>query len=182
MTQIAEKLGDIENPTLESKIDIPIKTINFYVSGLADKDKDGGWCTIMNANVKGVEYTKKLAGYGKETTDTRMTLVGLLAALNKLKFKQDEFYFINFYTHSVQVSQALNKNLKQWKKNNFRTTVGTLVKHADLYKELSDFIDNHMLSIKTIRQAKNYAEPLKQSANISAEYVLKAKLDIYEVI
>lgn len=165
-----------------SEIKSPIKKVEFYVTGVADRHKDGGWCSILNSEIEGKDYTKRMAGYGKQTTDTRMTLIAFLSALKQLKFKKDVFYFVTLYTSSVQLSQALNVNLENWKKTNFNTKQGELVKHADLYKEISDFLDTHMLSVQVFRQAKSYEEKFKEASNVAANYVMKAKLDLYEVI
>ncbi len=171
-----ESLGGI------TEIESPVKKVSFYVTGVSDRQKDGGWCSILNSEINGTDYTKRIAGYGKGTTDTRMTLIAFLASLKQLNFKKDVFYFVTLYTSSVQLSQALNVNLETWKKTDFTTKSGDMVKHADLYKEIADFLDTHMLSVQVFRQAKSYEEKFKEASNVAANYVMKAKMDLYEII
>ncbi len=85
----------------------------------------------------GVPYSntatkKEMSGGEAETTNNRMELMGVIAALSVLK----EPCIVSLYTDSQYIANAINEGwLKSWIAHNWKRKTGP-VKNADLWKEM----------------------------------------------
>lgn len=153
--------------------------IDMWVSGTADKEKDGGYCTLMQCTVKGRVVTKTLAGYGSDVTVTRMTLRAVVEGLKSLKQKA----IVHIYTQIPQVSAGINKNMYTWANNDWRKNNNEKVRHADLWSQVHFLVKEKTIGIK-VHYQKESPNP---DANLyvihqSSEYVMRAKKTLKEVI
>jgi ribonuclease HI len=166
-----------------SKSDFDKMMINLWVAGNVDKQHNGGWCSQLHCVINGQEYSKFIGGYAKETTVTRMTLIGILNGLRALK--KERAVFVNIYTTVVQVSSGLNKNMYKWATSNWLTTKGTPPQHMDLWKEIYDILndDSRVITYRVFLQNAETRDSPNRLLTIhrSAEYLMLGKKDRYEV-
>jgi ribonuclease HI len=70
---------------MNEKLDFDKLRVELWVSGSVDKDRNGGYAALLACNLLGRPYTKLLAGYGSDTSVTRMTLKAVIAGLKAIK-------------------------------------------------------------------------------------------------
>lgn len=85
----------------------------------------GGWAFIATDGKNVAERY----GNEKDTTNNRMELTAVLNAIRAAQ-KHDEF---EIHTDSQYVKNGMQKWLKNWKKNNWRTADKKMVKNQDLW-------------------------------------------------
>lgn len=104
----------------------------------------GGWGAILVYN--GAE--KELSGGEKETTNNRMELSAVIAALSALK----EPCKVTLTTDSQYVVNAIEKGwLSSWKKNSWRKSDKSAVLNVDLWRELDGLLSKHDVSFVWVR-------------------------------
>lgn len=151
--------------------------IEMWVSGTANAKRDGGYCVKLQSVMEGRTYTKMLAGYGKDTTVTRMTLKAVLEGLREIKKKA----FVHIYTGIPQVSSGLNKEIHKWAANGFKKANGDILKHEDLYRQIYALLQEKTMSWKVHYMADSPAPDSNiQVIHTSSEYAMKAQQIIYE--
>lgn len=90
----------------------------------------GGWAAVVISQNKKVE----LFGGEQLTTNNRMELTAAIKALEYCISKKEKD--INICTDSVYVKEGITKWIKNWEKNNWRTSDKKEVKNIDLWKQL----------------------------------------------
>ncbi|MDR5047784.1 MULTISPECIES: RNase H family protein [Bacillus cereus group] len=157
--------------------------VDLWVSGSVDQEKNGGWCSYLHSCINGQDYTKKIGGYAKDTTATRMTLNAILSALKLLK--KDKPIIIHIYTSVAPVSAGLNKNMHKWASNNWLTSKGVYPQHLDLWQEIFDILtdSSRVIAFKVhLQNSANHQDHYRlHTISTSAEYLIKGKKDLYEV-
>ena len=101
----------------------------------------GGWAAIILCDDK----KNEIYGGEKLTTNNRMELTAAIKALefcseqdkDQLTLKQ-----IKVYTDSVYVKDGITIWIKNWTKNNWKTSDKKNVKNIDLWKKLKDLVDS----------------------------------------
>ncbi len=93
----------------------------------------GGWAAIILNN--GVE--QEIFGKEKYTTNNRMELLAVINALKKIEDNSQ----IVINTDSKYILDGINKWIKNWKINDWRTSNNKDVKNSDLWKEL-DYLNS----------------------------------------
>jgi len=97
----------------------------------------GGWAAIIIEENKNNE----IFGGEKLTTNNRMELMaaikGLEYCLNQNK-KQQSLNHIKIFTDSVYVKEGITVWIKNWEKNNWKTSDKKNVKNVDLWKRLKE--------------------------------------------
>ena len=83
--------------------------------------------------MKEVEYTECPSGE-KETTNNKMELTAVIKALTAAK-NHDE---IEIHTDSQYVKNGMESWIKNWKKNNWKTSTKKPVKNVELWKQLDE--------------------------------------------
>lgn len=153
--------------------------VDVFLSGSVDQEKNGGWCAHLHSHINGRSYEKTLAGFGVDTTPTRMSLKALVETLKTIKNP----VFLHIYTTSVQISTGIHKNLKNWELNDFHTKTGQPVKHNDLWRQIHELLPEKTLGYKVhLQNQTNTPDPYRLKAvHTSSQYALKAKQVIYEV-
>lgn len=114
-----------------------MKTVEIYTDGACSGNPGpGGWGAILRYN--GSE--KELSGGEAQTTNNRMELTGVIAALSALK----EPCIVELYSDSKYVIDALDKGwarswrLKGWKKADKKPAL-----NPDLWETLLELTEKH---------------------------------------
>ena len=104
----------------------------------------GGWAAvILNNNEK-----KELFGGEKLTTNNRMELTAAIKGLEyclKQEKEQLSFKQIKIYTDSTYLKDGITIWIKNWAKNNWKTSDKKNVKNVDLWKKLKDLIKSKQI-------------------------------------
>ena len=90
----------------------------------------GGWAAVVISQNKKVE----LFGGEQLTTNNRMELTAAIKALEYCISKKEKD--INICTDSIYVKEGITKWIKNWEKNNWKTSDKKEVKNIDLWKQL----------------------------------------------
>ena len=114
-----------------------MKHVDIYTDGACRGNPGkGGWGAILV--YEGRE--KELSGGESMTTNNRMELSAVIAALSALKEPCD----VKLTTDSQYVVNAIEKGwLASWMKNNWRKSDKSAVLNIDLWKELVSLLDKH---------------------------------------
>jgi|GEM_PF-2809311 len=151
--------------------------IEMWVSGTANADRDGGYCVKLHSVLGGQHYTKLMAGYGKDTTVTRMTLKAVLEGLREIKKKA----FVHIYTGIPQVSAGLNRDIHKWAQNDFKKANGQQLQHEDLYRQIYALLQEKAISWKVHYMSDSPSPDSNiEVIHTSSEYAMKAQQNIYE--
>ena len=114
-----------------------MKTVTIYTDGACSGNPGpGGWGAILSYN--GAE--KELSGGEAETTNNRMELMGVIAALSALK----EPCIVELYSDSNYVIATLSKGwVYSWQKNGWRKADKKPALNVDLWEQLLLLIEKH---------------------------------------
>ena len=114
-----------------------MKTVTLYTDGACSGNPGpGGWGAILEYN--GVE--KELSGGEDSTTNNRMELGGVIAALSALR----EACEVDLYTDSKYVCDAVEKGwLAGWQKRNWIKSDKKPALNVDLWERLLPLIATH---------------------------------------
>ena len=114
-----------------------MKTVTIYTDGACSGNPGpGGWGAILVYN--GVE--KELAGGEAMTTNNRMELPGVIAALSALK----ESCTVELYSDSKYVIDALDKGwARSWQKKGWIKSDKKPALNPDLWETLLGLTDRH---------------------------------------
>lgn len=106
-----------------------------YTDGACNKQRIGGY----GAYLKHDSDELKLSGYELDTTNNRMELMGVIAAIEKLNQPCN----ITLYTDSVYVKEGISNWIHKWKLNNWKTANRKDVLNKDLWLRLDEAIKKH---------------------------------------
>ena len=126
-----------------------MKTVTIYTDGACSGNPGiGGWGAILTYNGK----EKVISGYDKETTNNRMEVYAIIAALRCLK----EPCHCLVYSDSAYVTEAFNQGwLDNWQRNNWRTAGKQAVKNVDLWQALLIEITKHKVEFIKVKGHAN---------------------------
>ena len=122
-----------------------MKHVKIYTDGACRGNPGrGGWGAILV--YEGRE--KELSGGEKETSNNRMELSAVIAALSALK----ESCKVTLTTDSQYVVNAIEKGwLESWKKNGWRKSDKSAVLNVDLWRELEPLLEKHEVEFVWVR-------------------------------
>ena len=114
-----------------------MKTVTIYTDGACSGNPGpGGWGAILAYNGR----EKELSGGEAETTNNRMELTGVIAALQALK----EPCIVELYSDSKYVIDALSKRwVYAWQANGWRKADKKPALNADLWEVLLTLVEKH---------------------------------------
>ena len=109
--------------------------INIYTDGACSGNPGkGGWGAYIEAE----NSVEELSGYENSTTNNRMELTAVIKSLEYIQNPVE----INIFTDSKYVMEGINSWIKNWKKNNWKTSNKKPVKNKDLWEKLDSLIIN----------------------------------------
>ena len=122
-----------------------MKHVNIYTDGACRNNPGrGGWGAILV--YEGRE--KELSGGEPMTTNNRMELSGVIAALSALK----EPCLVTLTTDSQYVVNAIEKGwLESWSKNGWKKSDKSRVLNVDLWEKLLDLLDVHKVEFVWVK-------------------------------
>lgn len=121
-----------------------MKEVTIYTDGACSGNPGpGGWAAIL---IYG-KHEKELSGGEAETTNNRMELSGVIAALGALT----ERCSVTLYTDSQYIERAVNEHwLDSWKKRGWRRREGP-VKNLELWQELDRLLGEHSVAVRWVK-------------------------------
>lgn len=121
-----------------------MKEVTIYTDGACSGNPGpGGWAAILKYG----PHEKELSGGEAETTNNRMELSGVIAALGALT----ERCSVTLYTDSQYIERAINEHwLDGWKKRGWRRKDGP-VKNLELWQELDKLLHAHEVSVHWVK-------------------------------
>jgi ribonuclease HI len=118
----------------------PDKKVEIYTDGACSGNPGpGGYGVILVYKGK----RKELSGGFRRTTNNRMELMALIAALGSLK----ESCAVTIHTDSKYLMGGFEKNwVAKWKANGWRTSAKEPVQNQDLWMRLDSMLEEHVPS------------------------------------
>ena len=110
----------------------------------------GGWGAILRAGAT----EKELSGGEPETTNNRMELMAVIAALEALK----RSCRVEITTDSNYVKDGISRWIRNWRRNGWRTADRKPVKNADLWQRLDSLIGSHEVDWRWVRGHAGHIE------------------------
>lgn len=110
----------------------------------------GGWGAVLRFD----QQEKDLSGGEKDTTNNRMEMMAVIAALEALKRPCQ----VTITTDSQYVMKGMTEWLPGWKARNWRTASKQPVKNADLWQRLEKAASIHQLTWQWVRGHSGHPE------------------------
>ena len=95
----------------------------------------GGWAAIILDG----KNEKIISGSKNNTTNNQMELFAAIKALSNFNKKK----YFKIFTDSNYVKDGITKWIKNWKKNNWKTSAKKPVKNQELWKKLDKLVKFH---------------------------------------
>ena len=137
--------------------------ITIYTDGscLGNPGK-GGWAAIIFIEEKKI----KIKGSKKNTTNNQMELMAPIQALKKIPPGKK----VEIYTDSKYVKMGITEWIKNWKKNNWKTSSKKKVKNIEFWKELESLSEKHQIKWSWVKghSGNTYNEEVDQLAREAA--------------
>lgn len=119
----------------------------------------GGWAAILIwGNIE-----KIITGREHNTTNNRMELMSVIAALGSLKYACE----ISLYTDSKYVQLGIQQWLPNWRIKNWRTASGQMVKNRDLWEKLDLLAKPHQINWHWVKG--HSGDPLNEKVDFLAK-------------
>ena len=121
-----------------------MKTVNIYTDGACRGNPgDGGWGVLIEYE----NISKEYFGGEKNTTNNKMELKAAIHGLSVLKESCD----VNITTDSKYVMDGITSWIENWKKNNWKNASKKDVKNKDLWIELDNLTDKHLIKWEWVK-------------------------------
>ena len=135
-------------------------TIKIYTDGACSGNPgNGGWGALIQENDNEI----KINGGELNTTNNRMELTAVIKALELFERSVE----IEIYTDSKYVMQGITEWIKNWKKNQWKTSQKQDVKNKDLWIELYNL--NNSLNVKWNWVKAHAGDPLNEEVDLLAK-------------
>jgi ribonuclease HI len=110
----------------------------------------GGWAALLRYR----GHEKEIAGGEPDTTNNRMELMGVIAALEALKRPSP----VRLITDSAYVKNGVNQWMRRWKANGWRTADKKPVKNQDLWERLDRALGDHRIEWQWVKGHAGHTE------------------------
>jgi len=110
----------------------------------------GGWGAILRTR----DTEKELSGSEKQTTNNRMEMMAVIAALEALKRP----CHVTITTDSQYVLKGMTEWLAGWKAKNWKTAAKKPVKNVELWQRLDKAISQHEVKWEWVRGHQGHVE------------------------
>jgi ribonuclease HI len=129
-----------------------MKKVEIFTDGACSGNPGpGGWGAILRYN----GHEKRISGGAPETTNNRMELSGVIAALSQLK----EPCEVILTSDSRYVCDAIQKGwAESWRKNGWRKADKKPALNSDLWEQLLDLLAVHHVTVKWIKGHAGHPE------------------------
>ncbi|MDR2089708.1 MAG: ribonuclease HI [Clostridiales Family XIII bacterium] len=142
-----------------------MKPVNIYTDGACSgnqhKANIGGWGAILEY----AGHEKELFGGEANTTNNRMEMTALLAALRTLK--KPDLHVRVFADSAYLLNCFRNKWYMNWRRNDWKTSKKEPVENRDLWEHLLEFLNIHKISFFKV---KGHVNPNGNDAALRAAY------------
>lgn len=110
----------------------------------------GGYGAVLKyKNMK-----KELSGGYKHTTNNRMEILAVVAALGILK----EQCYVHITTDSQYVKNGISSWIKSWKRNGWKTSTKSPVKNVELWQKLDELCSQHQIEWHWVKGHSGHTE------------------------
>ena len=134
------------------------KKVKIFADGAArgNPDGPGGYGAILQyTDTAGQLHEKELSEGFEKTTNNRMELLGVIAALECLRFPCD----VDVYSDSKYVVSAFNENwIESWQKNGWKTASRQPVKNRELWERLLRAMEPHAVDYHWVKGHAGHPE------------------------
>ena len=134
------------------------KKVKIFADGAArgNPDGPGGYGAILQyTDTAGQLHEKELSEGFKKTTNHRMELLGVIAALECLRFPCD----VDVYSDSKYVVSAFNENwIESWQKTGWKTASRQPVKNRELWERLLRAMEPHAVDYHWVKGHAGHPE------------------------
>jgi ribonuclease HI len=129
----------------------------------------GGWGALLSAGAR----AKEISGAENPTTNNRMELRAVIAALEALKRPSQ----VRLFTDSQYVRRGIIEWLAQWKARDWKTADRKPVKNQDLWQQLEQAAARHRIEWHWVRGHSGVAgnERADALANAAIDTLLELK-------
>ena len=103
----------------------------------------GGYAAVLLS----AQHRKEISRGYRHTTNQRMELMAVIAALKELKQPAE----VKLYTDSEYVRRGITSWLKEWKRRGWMTTSKTPVKNRDLWEQLAAETERHTVQWQWVK-------------------------------
>jgi ribonuclease HI len=120
------------------------RVVDIYTDGACRGNPGpGGWAAVLSAG----GHEKEISGAQLQTTNNRMELQAVIAALQALKRPLE----VRLYTDSQYVRRGILEWLPQWKARGWKTADRKPVKNQDLWEQLETAAARHRIEWHWVR-------------------------------
>lgn len=135
-----------------------MQKVTIYTDGSArgNPDGPGGYGAILRyVDSKGQIHEKELSQGYEKTTNNRMEMMGVIAALEALRRPCQ----VDLYTDSQYVVNAFEKGwIRNWKKNGWKTASKEPVKNRELWERMLEAAKDHELTFHWVKGHAGHPE------------------------
>lgn len=128
-----------------------LKTVDIFTDGACSGNPGiGGWGALLRYG----STEKELSGALETTTNNRMEMSAVVAALSALKFS----CHVNLFSDSRYVIDGITKWVAGWRQNGWRTADKKPVQNSDLWQEIVRLSQNHTIEWHWVKGHAGHAE------------------------
>lgn len=135
-----------------------MQKVTIYTDGSArgNPDGPGGYGAILRyVDSRGEVHEKELSQGYEKTTNNRMEMMGVIAALEALRRPCQ----VDLYTDSQYVVNAFEKGwIRNWKKNGWKTASKEPVKNRELWERMLEAAQGHELTFHWVKGHAGHPE------------------------
>lgn len=135
-----------------------MQKVTIYTDGSArgNPDGPGGYGAILRyVDSRGEVHEKELSEGYEKTTNNRMEMMGVIAALEALRRPCQ----VDLYTDSQYVVNAFEKGwIRNWKKNGWKTASKEPVKNRELWERMLEAAEGHELTFHWVKGHAGHPE------------------------
>ena len=116
----------------------PKKPIDIYIEGVSRKIRGpGGWGALLQQE----QLECEISGGSESTKSNRMELIAIMSSLRILMDGTP----VKIHSHSRYIKDSINKSLKDWNLNGWKTEDGQDILNKDLWVQVNSVFQKHQI-------------------------------------